>query len=110
MSYTDLATVGPQLTGLPDGQYLLVFGFTAAASGGAAAPSINGASPTDSQAASYQPGGGIVIADAISTMRLLPVTLKNDGNSIVTLKYRFDGSNTATFLYRWLAALRYANL
>lgn len=109
LTYTDLATVGPELTGLSDGQYLLVFGFTAENAGGVVAPSINGASADDSQAAFCQPGGGITIADAISTMRLLAVSLKNNGNSSVTLKYRSDGTNTGTFLYRWLVAFRFGN-
>lgn len=113
-AFGDLATVGPSLSGIPNGKYLLLFGFTgkwsgAAATGQVMSVAVNGAGAVDGDACfvtSTATGGAGTEA---STMRVVAKTLSSGSNSVVT-KYRATAAgNTANFQYRWLVALRYAN-
>jgi hypothetical protein len=104
-SYTDLATVGPSLSGLADGQYLLLYGCFSRNSGAdlaVYAPSVNGAAAADVDQ------GGQEGAAGAYTMRAVTKDLAADGNNSVVLKYKVGGG-TGTFLNRWMLALKYAN-
>ena len=106
-SYTDLTTVGPQLTGLSDGKYLVMFG--AVAKGNAAgnsaymSPSVNSATPADGDSAKTDISSGFV-----GVSRALTVTLSG-GNNSIAMKYKTQSAGTAGFQTRWLLVLRYAN-
>lgn len=101
--------VGPSLTGLPDGQYLLLFG------GGCSAPTAG-----HSANIGFSANGGAVdtnnvawthTTDLVATARAAIVTLNSGGGNSVVLKY-FSGIGTDTTMYalRWLVAIKYANL
>jgi hypothetical protein len=104
-SYTDLATVGPTLTGLADGQYVVFFGAAAVTTSGVCFMAIaeNGAAASDSQSAQFATTtGGVSGAAAYLT------TLAAAGNNSLEAKYRTT-AGTGTFNHRWLIALKYAN-
>lgn len=104
-TYTDLLTVGPALTGLPDGKYMLIFGglVTSSAAGSAwMAPQINATAASDTNGLSC--GAGTTNSGAFACT----VTLSGGSNTI-TMKYRTDSGATGTYTRRWLIALRYAN-
>lgn len=106
-TYTDLATVGPSLSNLPDGKYLLLYGCMAktdaAGNGVYMSVQVNATAASDSDVA-YSESGNF-----ISVMRATAKTFSNGGNNSVTVKYKSTAAHTATFLNRWLIALRYAN-
>ena len=106
-TYTDLATVGPTITGLSDGQYVILFGSLASTSvaGTAAIMSVqlNSATASDNDLAQSQSTNPTSIARGIVK------TLANSGNNTITAKYRTDGTHTGTFSNRWLVALKFAN-
>lgn len=106
-SYTDLATVGPKLSGIPDGSYLIFHGCAArnTTAGDAAFQSIQ----TNSTAAADSDLAGVNYNDLISVARVAVKTLSNGGNNEITCKYRANGGGTAGFARRWIVALRYAN-
>ncbi len=111
-AYTDLATVGPSLTGLSDGNYLVIVsaltrnntsGFNALMG-----PGINGALPPDDSASA---AAGFDTVDAGWTVSAFSLQkLAAGGNNTITAKYRVNGASTGTFTYRNLIALRYSNL
>lgn len=105
-SYTDLTTPGPELAGLSNGRYVLIYGGSAQsnAAGDTASfsPSINGAAASDDNFARTAQAGYVSIARAITA------TL-SAGSNTVTMKYRTD-AGTGFFSEVWLIALRYANL
>lgn len=106
-SYTDLATVGPTLTGLPDGQYIILYGAASSSSATGTqtafvSVSVNGATAVDNDGAENQNNAIASVARAITS------TLSNGGNNTITLKYR-STSGTATFAFRWLIALKFDN-
>lgn len=106
-AYTDLATAGPTLTGLPPGQYLLIvsaFMVTSAGSNFALiAPAVNGATPSDDTAA--------ITGDTIQGTHagFTVANLSLDNNTVVS-KYRVLAGSTGTFQYRNLIAVKMANL
>lgn len=104
--YTNLASVGPQLSGVPAGKYLLLFGCLAANSTGSGtslmALSVNGATPIDDESSGTAQTGGVT-----AVMMAVAKTLSQDSNTIVA-KYR-SGAATAQFIRRWLIALKYSN-
>lgn len=101
-TYTDLATSGPELTGLRDGLYILMYGAGTDASSNTLymSPSINGSTPTD--------GNAVIstISSTLTTSRV--ITLQNDNNNTVLMKYRVSGG-TGDWGNRWLTAIRYGN-
>lgn len=105
-SYTDLATVGPSLEGLPDGSYLVLFGaygrVSAATGGTRMSIDVNGAGATDSDAVAWN------ITDAVSTSSFFTTRIMDGSNSMIA-KYRADSPLTGTFADRRLLALRFAN-
>lgn len=109
-TFTNLATVGPSLPELPNGQYIFAFGaiaFTDTALGFAARMSIdiNGAGASTSDACATT----IASPGLTSISRITTATL-SAGNNTVTAKYLSDNNaHTMTFGNRWLIALKYAN-
>lgn len=101
--YTDLATVGPELS-LSDGVYLILWGgfvSCTAANGAFIGLSINGAVEEPEFALSTSNTGESIAVAAVKTMR--------DGNSnTVKLRYRV-GAGTGSYQLRWLAALKVSN-
>jgi hypothetical protein len=110
-TYTDLATVGPTLSGLADGNYAIFFGAALIpATGDAAFASVqvNSTPAVDADE--------IVVAVAaatpgvdVSTSRLLLKSLSNGNQNTLTMKYRCQ-TTSAQFGSRWLVAIKYANL
>ena len=104
-AYTNLTTVGPQVSAVPAGKYLILFGCLAANSTGSAslmALSVNGSAGTDDESCGTAQTGGVT-----SVMVAVAKTLTLDSNTIVA-KYRVVGG-TGSFLRRWLIALKYSN-
>lgn len=105
-SYVDLATVGPTVTDLPPGQYVLLHGAYIRNSGAGQAAvmsfSINGAAASDDDLA------GVTYTDNISVMRGSYKTTLTEQINTITAKYRVTGG-TGTFARRWLIALKTAN-
>lgn len=109
--YTDLATVGPSLSGFPDGNYILMYGATMSNGDGInnlVSPLINLTGPSDTDAASVQGVIGITVIASVGRLKVQQFT--NGSLNSVTLQYRVDGATTGTFYNRWLVALKYSNL
>ena len=112
-TYTDLPSVGPTLTNLTNGYYVVIVscGLTVVSNGfagGARAlmsPSVNSGTPADTDAA-YNEGQSIVKSVGFSTQKL------SNGTNTLTAKYRVStGSGwTAQFTDRRMFALKYANI
>lgn len=106
-TYTDLATVGPSLSNLPDGNYILLYGVTAfmgdAVNNFLAAPQVNSTAASD---VDWALGSGSV---GMGVSRATVKALSNSGSSTVTLRYRVTGG-TGSFENRWLIALKISNL
>lgn len=106
-SYTNLATVGPTLTDLPDGRYVILFGCAAKTSVTTASADmsiqVNSTSATDNDAC-FQGN-----TDVSSIMRATTATLSNSGSNSITAKFKVSSAATGTFSHRWLTAIRYAN-
>lgn len=111
-SYTDLTTVGPSLTNLADGQYIVAFGAAAgndtAGSGARMSVSVNGAAASDTNS--------MIVSGAASAnipgLYVFKVTLSaaaGGGTNSLAVKYR-AGANTAIFQQRWLIVFRIANV
>jgi len=114
-TYGDLATVGPTLTGIGDGEYIILFGCKAngGTTGGGAiifgrmALEINGTAAADNDSCQSDSDRGIA---GMSIMRAVVKTLDNGGNNTITAKYRStDSSVSCSFGNRWLTALKVGN-
>lgn len=100
-SYVDLATVGPEITDLASGTYLVIFGASVkVASGGQTmnvSISVSGSTPLDDdgfEQASQQETEGV---------RAKLVTISGTGS----IKVQYKASSTSpTFAKRWLIAIR----
>lgn len=105
--YTNLATVGPTLTGIPDGQYLLAFGAQTSVTNDTASMSVsvNGVAASDNDSATIGTTGAV----GGNIVRFISSTLSTGGNNSVTVKYRTNNGTVVPFLRRWLIALKYAN-
>ena len=106
-AFVDLATIGPQLTGLPDGQYTITWGAAAKISSAntraVMSVSLNGAAASLSFQAYTSQTAGMA---GISYSMLQTLQGQTGGNSIVA-KYCIGASGaTATFGSRWLIAIR----
>jgi hypothetical protein len=107
-SFVDLATVGPTLDRLPDGQYLVLWGALISTSGPNAAymgVSVN--------------AGAVDVVNLLSTLgtALAPgayattKTLNGGGNNTIRAKYAVQtAGQTGTFHLRWIVALKFANV
>lgn len=106
-SYVDLTTVGPELTQLANGYYIVLFGGRVSAYGGAPtlgdlggvmSPSLSGSTPLDADCAA-------AVFNPMFRMTLVRLT-SNDNNSI-RIKYKKSGTQTSiTFERRYMAAMR----
>lgn len=110
LTYTDLATVGPSLTGLRPGSYVFLYG--AQATGGASADTqwmalnIDGTAPSDSEAYIAAINGQIDQGAMVVTKTLANT---NQNGATVKAQYRVSGgANTQFWNRRWLVALKYA--
>lgn len=109
-SYVDLATVGPQLTKLPKGSYVFLWGAAYDGNGGATGAmgiNVNGTPPPIShlESAIIEP----VAAQRFNLMRALVKDLPLDVN-VVKCQYYSTQSPGPAFYVRWLVALKFANL
>ena len=106
LTYTDLATVGPQLSGLPGGQYLLIYGATMRETGAENAISVslqvNSTTAEDSDRA---------LKTGLLDQSVSRATTKelSSSNNTITLKYRVDGG-TGNASARWLVDHKYQEL
>lgn len=111
-SYGNLATVGPQLTDLPDGIYFLLYGaIMEAVASGSPTPSphrlsvqVNGTAASDTDSTWHRNG-----TETPTVMGALK-TLANGGNNTITLKYRCIDASNGTWQQRFLIALRVGSL
>lgn len=105
-TYTNLTTTGPELTGLPDGLYLVLHGCVShtsvAGSQARQSISVNGVTAVDDDAT--QCG----VANNQSVMTAVIKTL-DAGDNTILCKYRCEGGAAGEFSYRFLIALKYAN-
>jgi hypothetical protein len=110
-TYADLATVGPTISGLADGHYVLLatslISNSTGSVGSFASPSLNGSTPLDSDAA-------IVVTSAAGVPQVTAIgasiqTLSSGNNNTIKMQYRV-GAGSGTFTYRKLIALKYGNL
>jgi hypothetical protein len=105
-SFTDLATVGPLITGLPDAEYMLIYASVAKNSllndAARIAPEVNSTVATIADAAETQ------LTSYGSIVGFAKKSLANGGNNTVTLKYA-TSAGTASFYRRRLIALKIAN-
>lgn len=105
-TYTDLATAGPTLTGLPDGKYLILFGATVvnAAGSGGGYVSVQGNSTAAIDADAIFHAGA-----SISDVNWVDKTLSSGSDkNTVTMKYRWDGTNShADFSNRRMFVIRH---
>jgi hypothetical protein len=106
-TYTDLATVGPTLTNLPSGSYLLLYSAVVADTGFDAyvSPKVNSTEADDADALILSPStipiGGLFAAQK---------NLSLSGPNTVTLRYKSPAASTTSFSNRVLVALRTGNL
>lgn len=100
-AYGDISggTVGPSITGLADGVYVVLWGAvtTGGEHTGYMGVSINGDTPTDADSA------GSLFNTSIAHGRL--ITVKNDHNTSIVCKYKGTQQNWSQ---RWLAVIRVA--
>jgi len=111
-SFVDLATVGPQLTAMPKGSYVLLWGAAYDASGGATGamvPRINGVNPGTVTELDHSALIEPVNVERFNIMRGRLFDLDLESNDI-TCKYYSTQSPGPAFYKRWLIALKYANL
>lgn len=114
-TYTNLATTGPTITGLPDGKYAVfygAFGHNSTVGGGAVmSVKLNSAEAIDADALSVFPASSIAYpAGGVAASRVIFTTLANGGNNTLLARYRRGNAiGTAQYSTRWMAALRYAN-
>lgn len=116
-TYTDLATVGPTLTGLADGNYAIFFGaflHNDTAGGGAVmSVKVNSTEASDNDFTSVFPAGSSAYpTGGTCVSRVIFKALSNNGSNTLTCRYReaAPATGTAKFSNRWLAALKYSNL
>lgn len=106
-SFVDLATVGPTLSGIPNGNYVFLFGCQAkntVGDGALMGVSVNGSTPNNTTSAATNMTGYTQIMRASSAAL-------SAGNNTVTAKYSAgSGGGTSNFSLRFLYALKYANL
>lgn len=109
-TFGDLSTgaVGPQVTGLPDGKYALLWAGLVSPSGGGTGQmgvSVNGDDPASVGATNLFSNGSIYFGVKFTTR-----TLSAGGNNTVKCVYRNSAGFTVTAQDRSLLVLKYANL
>lgn len=110
-SYTDMATVGPQLS-LPRGRYLLLYGATLAAvsspgaNAGKMSPSINGGAASDDDSVDVFTFNGTNMNGSFAIVKDLTTV---ETNTLV-MRYKKDSGVSAgqpTWGMRWFSAIRF---
>ena len=110
-TYVDLTTVGPTVSGLAKGRYVLLYGAQGFSDTGAETlynPGLNGSNPaSDATAARF---GGTGTDDGGSNQGVFAslVDFSTDNNSI-TMKYKMFAAGTGHWHFRWLLVLKYAD-
>ena len=110
-SYTNLATVGPTIENLADGNYLILFGARISPPNGtfgAMSVQVNSTAATDDDMCGSGGAGSTFVPDASASRGLLK-TFSNNNNNTITAKYRASTPASTTFLYRWLVVMRVGN-
>jgi hypothetical protein len=102
VTYADLATVGPQLTGLENGTYMVIFGFYT--QGGGSGSRYCQVQYND-QTAVPPPSPQVDIVTEGQAVMFHLVELKHQNNNKMTMKYRVPVSNGG-FSTRWLHAVQ----
>jgi hypothetical protein len=110
-TFGDLSSgaVGPQVTGLPDGQYLIGWAAQIAQSGGGNAQmgiSVNGDDPGSVGQANYFQNGQTTASFGV---KFATRTIKNGGGNTVKCLYRNTAGNTVSVQDRSLFVLKFAN-
>ena len=110
-AFGDLATVGPTITGAPDGKYVVFHGCEAVTSTTGGFPARMSVD-VNSGGASQNDECFTAGVEFVSIMRVTTQTLSNSNSNTITARYSVDGggTRTATFGKRWLFALKYQNL
>ena len=100
-AYGDIpgGTVGPSITGIADGVYVVVWGAntTGGEHQGFMGISVNGSTPTDADSAGSQ--------ESQSATSSRVITLKNDNNSTIVCKYKGTQQHWGN---RWIVLVRVA--
>ena len=90
-AYTDLTTVGPEITNIADGTYLVMYGVQCRAR---ASISVNGAAASDDDSI-----WGEEADPAAARMKI--VSMSNNNSNSVKMVYK-----NGTFSHRWLSIMR----
>jgi hypothetical protein len=108
-AFKDLATVGPELTGLADGQYQISWGAVFDHGGGGnnyMGVKVNATEAVDDDSIFWNLAAGTFVPGA----RTIVKTLDAGGNNTITCRYKSAaGEAAARFRYRWMTATRIAN-
>lgn len=106
-TYTDLATVGPSISGLTPGRYLIFFGNTSSTTSSSAQATtsvqVNATAASDAD---------MLLNGSTTTVPVSRAILKDlalESNTL-TMKYKAFTAGTASFRDRWMIALKIANL
>jgi hypothetical protein len=96
-TFGDLVTVGPSLSGLADGKYLLALGaagyYSAGVAFGFVSPSFNGDAAVTTDGCYLN-----AVTQPVSGSRVLAKTFRAGGNNSVVLKYSTGTAGTLTTL------------
>lgn len=101
-AYTDLATVGPELTGLENGQYMIMFGYYTQNGGSG---SRYGRCFYNNQEADPGPSPECDVVIEGQAIMFHLVNLKHQNDNSIKLQYRVPTSD-AFFSNRWLHAVQ----
>lgn len=109
LTYTDLATAGPTITGLSNGTYLVLFGCLMRESNAAGEQSImsiqvNSTAASDSVACAMERGIGLQSASSFFV-----TALEENNNNTLTAKYKVSAASTGYFANRRLTAIKIGN-
>lgn len=105
-TYGDIATVGPTLSGLGPGRYILFYGSSyGSAQEGFYSPMVNSTEAVDADALQTLTTSAENIPGAFAVLK----DLDQDSNT-VQMRYRIGSAGAGAFKKRWLIALKYSNL
>lgn len=112
-SYTNLATTGPQITGLRNGLYVVLFGCQInvpnANETARATVKVNSAAASDTYNVLLGQDAASGAALAISTSRTAVLELTDGNNNTLLMQYRGTNGGSVGFSLRWMIAIRYGN-
>ena len=109
-TFTDLATVGPELTNLARGKYVVLYGVQALPS--VTSPAIASVTTTSAGVVTAAVDADSLVLGALNsqqtTTRALTKTFTTD-NSSIKVQYRSLDASSVSYQRRWIIVLRYAN-